>query len=103
MNKLKSLFLHYVYGLLSQCFNGAMTAATATIINMTGPTPPTIDAKLLLHNFLAGLAIAALLYFRENPLPKELPPGIADEETTTATATLTTTTTSSATTNPPSP
>lgn len=76
---IKDRILHYLYGVFAQAFNGAIAAimATITVDTASGFVP---DVKTMnLHTALAIFAGAflwnALFYFKQNPLPSELPEG----------------------------
>lgn len=76
---LKDRFLHYVWGLFAQAFNGAIAAIMATItVDTTSNFVPDVS-KMNFHTALAIFVGAfvwnALYYFKANPLPAEIPEG----------------------------
>lgn len=76
---IKDRILHYLYGVFAQAFNGAIAAIMATVtVDTTSAFVP--DVKTM--NFHTALAIFAgafiwnaLYYFKQNPLPEQLPEG----------------------------
>jgi uncharacterized membrane protein len=65
---------HYLYGLLRQSFNGAITAiAGICVMADLGKLPDGITWQVVSHTFVVGLVVNAVAYFRQHPLPENLP------------------------------
>lgn len=75
--KIKHFLAHYLFGLFSKSFTGGIVAVDAFIGLAVGSAATTDIAK---PNWQAAAAVfgvsfvrSALAYFRDNPLPTELP------------------------------
>ena len=76
MSTLKRWLLHYIYGLWAQAFNGAISSVVGVVgAASTGDLKNGITFALIWHTVLIAMGTHALLYFRSNPLPTELPYG----------------------------
>ena len=78
MNTLLSLIIHYVYGLFSESWNGAVAMIVVLVKDTAEGKPGALSWVNIWHAFLTGLSVNAILYLYAHKLPAALPPGVAD-------------------------
>ena len=65
---------HYLWGLVASTFNGGISGVVALgIMEEQAKLPEGITGHVMLHTFAVSCAFHALVYFKQHPLPDQLP------------------------------
>ena len=75
--QLKAFLAHYLRGAAASAFNGGVTALSALIgtagAHSLGAKCEELSPVQVIYTFLGSAGVAALLYFKANPLPVDAP------------------------------
>lgn len=79
---------HYIWGLIAATFNGGIAGLVALgVMEEQGKLPEGITRHVLLHTFAVSCTAHAIIYFKQHPLPEQLPDPAQEDKPKTATAT----------------